>query len=266
MHQKYNTLLEVVRKYEKVGICLSGGSGSALVAIAAVEALGAENVVAITANTPFFTGEELLSSKDLCKRLGIRLYVPNTNLLMNTEVVTNGPDRCYHCKKCIIDVVQNTALELGIHTLLDGSCASPEHFAVQEDHNEKVLSELGIVCPLRIADINREDVYEIMNELSMGYYVRPENACLATRVAQGEPITLKKIRWIRAAENYIHSLGYGLVRVRVEGNAARIEVAKEDVEDLMRQREEVEIELNEMGFKEITIDEEGYKREAASCL
>ena len=34
----------------------------------------------------------------------------------------------------------------------------------------------------------------------------------------------------------------------------------------MRQREEVEVELNEMGFKEVIIDEEGYKREAASCL
>ena len=29
MHQKYNTLLDVMREYEKVGICLSGGSGSA---------------------------------------------------------------------------------------------------------------------------------------------------------------------------------------------------------------------------------------------
>ncbi len=266
MHQKYNTLLDIMKEYERVGICLSGGSGSALVAIAAVEALGAENVVAITANTPFFTGEELLSSKDLCKRLGIKLYVPNANLLMDSEVVTNGADRCYYCKKRMIDVVQKTALELGIRILLDGSCASPEHFAAQEDQNEKVLSELGIICPLRIANITREDVYEIMNELSMGYYVRPENACLATRIAQGEPITLKKIRWIRAAENYIHSLGYALVRVRVKDGTARIEVAKEDVEDLMRQREEIEIELNEMGFKEVSIDEEGYKREAASCL
>ena len=98
MHPKYDTLLDILKNYDRVGICLSGGSGSALVAVAAVEALGAENVVAITANTPFFTGEELLSSKDLCKRLGVKLYVPNTNLLMNTEVVTNGPDRCYYCK------------------------------------------------------------------------------------------------------------------------------------------------------------------------
>lgn len=266
MHQKYKTLLDIMRRYEKVGVCLSGGSGSALVAIAAVEALGAANVVAITANTPFFTGEELLSSKDLCRRMGIALYVPNTNLLMRQEVVGNGPDRCYYCKKCMIDVVRQTALELGITTLLDGSCASPERFAVQEDHNEKVLSELGIACPLRMANIEREDVYQIMNELSMGHYTRPENACLATRVAQGEPITLKKIRWIRAAENYIHSLGYGLVRVRVQGDTARVEVDKEDVQDLQQQWEEVMFELHEMGFKNVVLDEEGYKREAASCL
>ena len=63
MHQKYAALKEYIRKYDKVAVCLSGGSSSALVTIAAVDVLGTENVVAITANTPFFTGEELLSSK-----------------------------------------------------------------------------------------------------------------------------------------------------------------------------------------------------------
>ena len=266
MQENYTKLLEVIKRYDRVGICLSGGSVSALVAIAAVEALGADRVVAITANTPFFTGEELLSSKDLCKRLGISLHVPNTNLLMNSAVVTNGPDRCYHCKKCIIDVVQKTAIELGIRTLLDGSCASPEELAVEEDQNGKVLSELGIACPLRMAGIDREDVHSIMTELSMGYYLHPENACLATRIAPGEPITLKKLRWIRAAENYIRSLGFGLVRVRVSGNKARIEVAKDDVADLIQQKQEVEEELRAMGYAEVIIDEDGYKRGAASCL
>ena len=54
--------------------------------------------------------------------------------------------------------------------------------------------------------------------------------------------------------------------MRVRDGQARIEVAREDVADLMRQREEVEVELREMGFAEVVIDEEGYKREAASCL
>lgn len=266
MHQKYTALVEYLKKYDRVGVCLSGGSSSALVVIAAVEALGQENVVPITATTPFFTGEELLSSKDLCKRLGLELYMPNADLLSNPDVVMNGPDRCYHCKKCIAAAINNSAVSLGLNVLLDGSCASSSDFIVQEDQNERALSELGIHCPLRSVGITRNEVKDIMNELSMGYYVKPENACLATRIPHGEQISVKKLRWIRAAENYIRSLGYGLVRVRVSHGNARIEVSPEDLQDILEQKDEIISELREMGFSEVTLDEEGYKREAASCL
>lgn len=266
MNQKYIALVNDILKYGKVGVCLSGGASSALVVIAAVEALGKDNVVAITANTPFFTGEEMLSSKELCKRLGIIHLLPETNILSNANVLRNGSDRCYHCKKCIIDAVQKCAVDYGIKILLDGSCASNENFKDEENQNEKVLSELGIVCPLRNVNISRDDVHEILDSLSMSYYSKPENACLATRIAHGELITVKKIRWIRAAENYVRSLGYGLVRVRVKDNVARVEVAREDVAELMAQKDEVILELKEMGFSDVTIDENGYRREAASCL
>ncbi|MBQ4289115.1 MAG: ATP-dependent sacrificial sulfur transferase LarE [Clostridia bacterium] len=266
MHQKYTALVEHLKQFDRVGICLSGGSSSALVAIAAVEALGQENVVAITANTPFFTGEELLSSKDLCRRLGLKLHIPNTDLLSNAEVVMNGPDRCYHCKRCIVAAINNAAVAMGIKVLLDGSCASSKDFVVQEEQNKRALSELGIHCPLRTVGITRSEVKDIMTELSMGYYLRPENACLATRIPYGEQISIKKLRWIRAAENYIRSLGYGIVRVRVSHGAARVEVGTEDLPDILEQKDEVITELKEMGFVDVTIDEEGFKREVASCL
>ena len=53
MQNKYETLLGIIRSYEKAGICLSGGAGSSLVAVAACEALGKENVVGINCEHAF---------------------------------------------------------------------------------------------------------------------------------------------------------------------------------------------------------------------
>ncbi len=259
MLNQYEALLDVIRSYKKVGVCLSGGSGSALVTIAAVEALGKENVVAITANTPFFTGEEMDSSRDLAARLGIKLFAPKPSLLDDADVVANDENRCYFCKRAIITSIKRAAADAEFDILLDGS-------TFKDELGEKALNEYGIICPLKIAGIDKDGVAAIMKEKGMNYFLPPENACLATRIALGEPITLKKLRWVRAAENYLHSLGYSLVRVRLKDGHARVEVKKEDVQSLLAQQGEVEEELLAMGFKSVTIDPEGYKRGYASCL
>lgn len=261
MHEKYEALLELIRPYKKVGVCLSGGSSSALVAIAARQALGRENVIAITADTPFFTGEEMAASKDLTKKIGIKLLAPKADLLESKEVVANEGDRCYLCKKIMMDTVRKAA-EGQVDVLLDGTVYDGD----QNELVEKKLDELGVVCPLQDAKITRDEVQKILKDLGMGYYIQPENACLATRIAVGEPITLKKLRWIRAAENFIHSLGFDLVRVRLKEGNARVEVCKEDVPMLLAQKDMIEQELSAMGFVNIEFAEEGYVREAASCL
>ena len=46
MQEKYEEILNIIRQYDRVGVCLSGGADSSLVAIAAVDALGASNVIA----------------------------------------------------------------------------------------------------------------------------------------------------------------------------------------------------------------------------
>ena len=126
----------------------------------------------------------------------------------------------------------------------------------------KALAELGIVCPLRLCGVTRSQVRDLLKFRGMNDFIQPENACLATRIAVGEPITIKKLRWIRAAENYLSSLGYEMVRVRVQEQNARIEVAKEQVPMLLEQKESVIEELKAMGFHQVEIDEEGYRRVA----
>ena len=265
MQEKYEEILNVIRQFDKVGVCLSGGADSSLVAIAAVDALGKNNVIAITADTEFFTGEEMEISSELCRRLGIRHLTPRTGLLSDQKVMANTEDGCYYCKKNVLSVVKNAAEQANLEVLLDGSLMKEEGMQYEKLCNSpggKALAELGIVCPLRLCGVTRSQVRDLLKFRGMNDFIQPENACLATRIAVGEPITIKKLRWIRAAENYLSSLGYEMVRVRVQEQNARIEVAKEQVPMLLEQKESVIEELKAMGFHQVEIDEEGYRRVA----
>ena len=256
----YSRLLDIIRPVGKASVCLSGGSDSALVAIAAVEALGKDNVIAITAHTPFFTGEELKDSHALAKKLGIRHFIPAVALMENKNVLANHEDRCYYCKQCLMRVIREEAEREGFPNLLDGSIQDP---ASAPDGKARV--EYNVLSPLREAGIQKSDIATLLKYKGMRGFIRPSNACLATRIAIDEPITVKKLRWIRAAENYLRSMGFAMVRVRVKGGHARIEVDKARVPDLLDMEEDVVAELKGMGYKSVTIDPEGYKY-TGSCF
>lgn len=262
MNEKYGKMLDIIKQYEKVGVCLSGGSDSALVAIAAVEAIGRENVIVMTADTPFFTGEEMDISARLCAVLGVKHKTPSVSLMTNDDVIRNTPERCYFCKKTIMGTIRSEARKYGIRTLLDGSNASDIY---DNRPGTKALKEFEIVSPLSMAGITKEEVYQILKDLNMRDFIVPENACLATRIAIGEPITIKKLRWVRAAENYLKQLGFETVRVRVSQNNARVEVGKDQVPDLIAMQDEVIEELQDMGYRKVEIDPNGYRR-GGGCL
>ena len=62
--------------------------------------------------------------------------------------------------------------------------------------------------------------------LGMRQFVRPENACLATRIAPWRTNHGEKAALDTRGENYIRNLGFDLVRVRVQDGDARVEVER----------------------------------------
>jgi len=260
---KYEKLCETIRPYKKVAVCLSGGSDSALVAVAAVDALGNQNVVGITANTAFLTGEDLQVSSELCQTLQIKHLTPRAFLLTDKNIVQNGGDRCYFCRKDIAQVIRKEASGHDISVLLDGGVCPPE---VEGGllPGERAFLEAEIKSPLKEAGILKEEIFDLLKQRGMKRFIRPGDACLASRIARGEPITVKKLRWIRAAENFIRQLGFEVVCVRVKDGNARIEVALEKVPELLEIQEEVLSELRGMGYNQVEIALEGYKRIACN--
>ena len=249
MHPKYKALLEFFKDYRRVGVSMSGGTCSNLVAIAAAEARGPKNVNGINLVSEFFAG----SDKESC----IRLNLTSVSMLNYQTIARNDADRCFFCKRILVYFLNEVARDNNLPILLDGSSTSSSHVYLE---GERQMEDYKLLSPLRSVGITAADAAVILRDIGWREYIRPELSCLATRVAYGEPITLKKLRLIRSAEFQLEQMGFDFNRVRVKGTKAVVEVEPDRVEELKKEREELNEELQGMGFAEVEIAEEGYKK------
>ncbi len=114
----YNRLLSRLKALSRAAVAFSGGTDSAFLLFAAREALGAENVLALTADSAFFPREEAKGARALAESLGIRQVTVSVDPLSDPLIRQNPPDRCYHCKKRLLSVLKQRAQAEGFPCLL----------------------------------------------------------------------------------------------------------------------------------------------------
>ena len=146
----------------------------------------------------------------------------------------------------------------GFVHICDGSNADDE---LDYRPGKRALAEFGILSPLADAGFGKDDVRALSRELGMAGWDRPASPCLASRIPYGSPITHEKLRVIAEAEDFLRTLGFGMVRVRHHGNLARIEVPKDDIARLMDEAKAGAIarHLKGLGFTWVCADLEGYR-------
>ncbi len=148
MQEKYEEILNVIRQFDKVGVCLSGDVR--LWRSPQWTPLGKIMSLQLRRIRNFFTGEEMEISSELCRRLGIRHLTPRTGLLSDQKVMANTEDRCYYCKKNVLSVVKNAAEQANLEVLLDGSLMKEEGMQYEKLCNSpggKALAELENCLP-----------------------------------------------------------------------------------------------------------------------
>ncbi len=89
---KLNDLINWFENKNEVIIALSGGVDSALVAYAAYRQLGT-SAIAVTADYKTLSQEELETSIQICKEIGISQILLDYNELENQEFVKNDSSR-----------------------------------------------------------------------------------------------------------------------------------------------------------------------------
>ena len=172
--------------------------------------------------------------------------------------VENPPDKCYICKKSRFGELVRMASEQAIPWVADG-----ENMDDDADYRpgSRAARELGVRSPLREAGLTKPEIRQLSRLLGLPTWNKPAYACLASRIPYGQPITAEKLNQVDAGEALIRDLGIAWqVRIRHEGDTARIEVEAEAMDRFMDTdvRHRVVSRLKALGFKFVALDLEGY--------
>ncbi len=224
-------LTRFFQEHPKAAIAFSGGVDSAYLLYAAA-ASGAQ-VTAYFVKTQFQPAFELEDAKVLAEALGLPLKILTADILCQKIVVSNPPDRCYHCKKHLFSVIRTAAMADGYPLLLDGTNASDD---ASHRPGMKVLSELSVRSPLRECGLTKEQIRSLSKQAGLFTHNKPAYACLATRIPTGELITAEKLAKTEAAEAFLASLGFRDFRLRIQGSGAKLQLREDDLPLVLKNR------------------------------
>ena len=242
------TLEEFFTQHPRTAVAFSGGTDSAMVLWAAGRY--GRDVRAYYVHTVFQPAFELADAKRLAEELDVPLTVVEADVLAVPEAAANGPRRCYYCKKALFTTLWQRARADGYTVLLDGTNASDD---AGDRPGMQALRELEVRSPLRECGITKAEVRRMSKEAGLFTWDKPAYACLATRVPTGTAITREALEKVERGENALFRLGFSDFRVRLLGDAARIQVPADQMERALALRGEINQAL-EADFSAVLLD------------
>jgi uncharacterized protein len=245
----------IVADHRRLVVAFSGGTDSALVAAVAHQVLG-DQAVAVTAVSPSLPTGERQAARAFARHVGVRHLEVSTDEDTRPEYVANDGDRCYHCKTALFDAVAPLVELLGAPVALGTNLDD------LGDHRPglRAAAERGAVAPLVEAGFTKQDVRSVSALLELPTAHKPAAACLASRVAYGEPVTPELLHRLELAETALHELGFPVCRVRSHGNGAvaRIELPTDQFERALVHRGDLETVVRSAGFTFVALDLGGF--------
>ncbi|MBW4677044.1 MAG: ATP-dependent sacrificial sulfur transferase LarE [Desmonostoc geniculatum HA4340-LM1] len=255
--EKFEQLKALFREIDQALIAYSGGVDSTLVAKIAYDVLG-DRALAVTAVSPSLLPEELEDAKIQAATIGIRHQIVQTHEMENPNYTSNPVNRCYFCKSELHDTLKPLALKLGYPYVVDGVNADDLH-----DYRPGIQAakERGARSPLAEAGVTKVEVRQLSQQLGLPWWDKPAQPCLSSRFPYGEEITVAKLQRVGRAEIFLRKLGWQNLRVRSEGDTARIELAPEQIKEfvLTTDLQTLVGAFQNFGFIYVTLDLEGYR-------
>jgi uncharacterized protein len=119
----------------------------------------------------------------------------------------------------------------------------------------------GAIAPLLEAGLTKADVRAASHRAGLATADKPAAACLASRIAYGDPVDAAVLARVEQAEQALHELGFDVVRVRAHAGAtvARVEVPADQLTALAAAREPVVRAVRAAGFTYVALDLAGFR-------
>ncbi len=254
LHEKYQHLQDYIRSLGSLAVGYSSGVDSTLMLKVAHDVLG-DKALAVTASACWFPSREKEEARAFCEHEGIRHILVSVTPDEIPGFRDNPPDRCYICKKALFTRIGEIAKEQGIAYIAEGS-----NMDDLGDYRPGLMavSELGVVSPLREANLYKAEIRQLSQELGLPTWSKPSFACLASRFVYGETITDEKLAMVEQAEDFLLAKGFVQFRVRIHGKLARIEVPADQIQTAAAMASEINARLQAIGFQYVSLDLGGY--------
>lgn len=254
-HDGLDTALAELRS---IVVAFSGGADSAFLAAYATRVLGRDNVLCVTAVSPSLASSELLDCEALADEWGLDWSTVQTNETDRPDYVANAGDRCFHCKDELMDALVPIATARGAVVVLGVNVDDlGDHRPGQQAAEAK-----GAKFPMVDAGLTKNDVRTLSRAMGLRTWDKPAAACLSSRVPYGTPVTVNLLGRIERAEAEIRRVLAdvpGNLRVRHEGDTARIEVDAAAMPTVVSRHAEIVGALESVGYRYVTLDLAGFR-------
>lgn len=246
-----------------VAVAFSGGVDSSYLLATAVDTLGSDRVVALTADSPLLARVELDQARGIAASLGVLWRVLVSDDLADPQVAANDASRCYHCKFRRFSALIPIAAEYGAQ-LLHGENADDLRL---HRPGSAAARELHIRAPLAETGLSKLEIRELARMRGLPNWNYPAASCLATRFPYGTHLTPQRLQRVEQAEAAMRELAGSSwpidtpLRVRDHGDIARIETAGSAMPALMSDAVRCALveRLRALGYRYVTLDLAGYR-------
>lgn len=241
-------LAEFFQTYPKVALAFSGGCDSSyLLGVAKKYGIAIKPYFVKSAFQPQFELEDALR---LGQELAIDITVLTIDVLADEQITANPPNRCYYCKQQIMNLIKTKSRADGYSVLIDGTNASDD---ISDRPGMQAAQEAGILSPLRLSGITKNEVRQLSKELNLFTWNKPAYACLATRIPTNQQLSASILEAVEKSENELRNLGFTDFRIRIYHDAARLQLKEAEMLSALQQKESIVQKLQPY-FKIILLD------------
>ena len=235
-------------------VAFSGGIDSTLVLFLARKFQGKDNVVGVISNSESLKNRDFQEARTFCAKFDIHLEVIATKELEDERYNQNPINRCFFCKDHLFNDLSEISKKYPGFEVLSGT-----NIDDLGDYRPGIdaARKFEVKSPMVDCRITKDDIRLIAKYFKLPNWDKPASPCLSSRIPYNQPVTLKKLKQIEAAEEILNSYGFADVRVRHYGTYGKIEVHREELQKLSLIQNEVVGKIIALGFEHCEIDQEG---------